>query len=104
MKKCNFHPIGFGSTIIKRACRSTLQAEAYALQAGVEEGDRIRAAIADCKGVLDMKRWEATSAASMPQIWITDCASVETHLNNLTNSQLSDKRLGIEMAALRQSL
>ena len=36
----NFHPIGYSSTLIKRVCRATVQAEAYTLQQSVEEGDR----------------------------------------------------------------
>ncbi len=49
---------------MKRVCRSTVQAETYSLQAGVEEGDRLRAAIADLKGVLDIKKWDASSAST----------------------------------------
>lgn len=40
------HVISFSSTIVRRVCRSTMQAEAYSVQAGVEEGDRVRAAAA----------------------------------------------------------
>ena len=76
----SFHLIGYSSNLIKRVCRATVQAEAYTLQAGVEEGDRIRAAIVDTMNKLDRKRWEATSAASIPQIWFTDCKSVHDTL------------------------
>ena len=41
------HVIDYSSTIIDRFCRATLQAEAYALTAGVEEAMHVRAAIAD---------------------------------------------------------
>ena len=37
------HTIGYGSTTIRRVCRSTLQAETYAMQSAVESGDRLRA-------------------------------------------------------------
>ena len=36
-----FHLIGFGSSALKRVCRATLQAEAYALQGSVESGDKL---------------------------------------------------------------
>ena len=39
--KSDFHVIAYSSTIIRRVCRATLQAEAYALQDGVEEGDNV---------------------------------------------------------------
>ena len=45
-------PLGFSSTTIKRVCRSTLQAETYSLQSGIESGDKIRALIAETKGCL----------------------------------------------------
>jgi hypothetical protein len=102
--ECHFHLIGHGSTIVKRVCRSTVQAEAYSLQAGVEEGDRLRAAVADLRGHLDMKCWESSSTASMKQIWITDCKSVEQVLLRPTLAKMADKRLSIEVASLRQSL
>ena len=50
--ECRFHLIGHASKTIKRVCRATLQAEAYGLTSGVEEGDRIRAAIAEMRGKL----------------------------------------------------
>ncbi len=68
-ESCHFHLIGFNSSVIRRVCRATVQAEAYTLQAGVEEADRIRAAIADLRGHLDPKHWEASSAASLRQNW-----------------------------------
>ena len=44
------HLIGYSSTIIRRVCRSTLQAETCALSDGVEESMRLRAALADAHG------------------------------------------------------
>ena len=63
-----FNVIGYSKSINKRVCRSTMQADTYPLQAGSEEGDRLRCAIADMLGKLDHKQWEATSAAAMKQI------------------------------------
>ena len=99
-----FHVISFGSNKIKRVCRSTLQAEAFSLQNGLEEGDRIRAAIADLKGCLELKQWEATASKTMIQVWVTDCKSLESSLTRTVMSKYADKRLSIEMASLRQSL
>ena len=46
------HPICVSSKVIKRVCKSTLQAETLACLWGVESGVRIRAAIADARGLL----------------------------------------------------
>ena len=100
----HFHLIGFASTVLKRVCRATVQAEAYAMQAGVEAGDILRAALADLKGQLDMKDWQASSTLSIKQIWITDCKSVEQALSRPVLAKITDKRLAIEISSLRQSL
>ena len=39
------HVISYGSTTIKRVCRSTLASETYAMQTAVESGDTLRAII-----------------------------------------------------------
>ena len=38
------HVLSFGSTVVRRVCRSTVQAEAYNLDLCVEEADLLRAA------------------------------------------------------------
>ncbi|CAE7832525.1 GIP [Symbiodinium sp. CCMP2592] len=102
--KGSIHPILWTSNLVRRVCRSTIQAEAYTLQAGVEDGDVLRAAVTDIFGCLDMKRWEATSAKFVKQIWMTDCKSLELTLSNPKCNKHSDKRLSIEIASLRQEL
>ena len=52
------HLIGYSSTITGGVCRSTLQAETYALSDGVEESMRLRAALADAHGVFLRTDWE----------------------------------------------
>ena len=98
------HAIQCVSKVIPRVCRSTVQAEAYEITYGVEAGDFIRAAIADIFGCLDIKRWEATAAQFMPQLWFTDCQSVYDTVRASVQAKAADKRLGIELAGLRQNL
>ena len=98
------HIISFSSTIVRRVCRSTMQAEAYSLQSGVEEGDRMRAAICDMFGKLDRKHWERTASMFMRQVWFSDCRSVVDSLLNAGPTKPADKRLSIELASMRQSL
>ena len=89
--KITGHVIGFSSTTIKRVCRATVQAEADGLSYGVEEGDRLRAAIADCYGKLDPRNWEATAAKFMRQVWFTDCRSVKDTLIKPVFDKMTDK-------------
>ena len=99
-----FHVLSYSSTKIKRVCRSTMQAETYQLQLTVEQGDCIRACIADLNGVLDRRNWEASAAAFKHAVWLTDCNSCNSALLRPVQGKTTDKRLGIEVAALRQNL
>ena len=97
------HIISYASTTIKRVCRSTLQAETYGMQSAVEAGDRLRAIICEVKGLIpDMKEWFEASQRNM--MWVTDCRSLSDHLNAGQAAKVSDKRLGIELAAMRNQL
>ena len=96
------HLIGYSSTIIGRMCRSTLQAETYALSDGVEESMRLRAAWADGHGVFLRTDWEYHTDRFMRNVWMIDCNSLNDHLRNPTFTKCSDKRLSIDLGALRQ--
>ena len=100
-----YRALPIASTTMKRVCRSTLQAEAYALQSGIESGDRIRALIAETNGAFDdLRNWEKPARRAVPQLLLSDCRSLVEHLNSEIPAKISDKRLGIEMAAIRQQL
>ena len=47
---------------------------------------------------------EADAAAFMKLVWVWGCDSVVSGLNRLVFGKIQDKRLGIELAAMRQSL
>ena len=83
-------------------CRSTLQAETYALSDGVEESMRLRAALADAQGVFLRADWGYHAARFMRNVRMIDCSSLNDHLRNPTFTKCSDKRLSIDLAALRQ--
>ena len=101
-KRYGVHLIGYSSTIIGRVCRSTLQAETYALSDGVEESMRLRAALADAHGVFLRTDWEYHTARFMRNVWMIDCNSLNDHLRNPTFTKCSDKRLSVDVAAFRQ--
>ena len=98
------HPISWSSTHIKRVCRATLMAETFAMIKGTEAGTRIRAAIVDMKGKLDMRHWEDTAARHMGHIWMTDCDSLYEHLMSQRLNAIDNKRLAIDLMALRQQI
>eukprot|EP00435_Cladocopium_sp_Y103_P049354 s1856_g14.t2 len=104
-KDHNIHVIGYASSTLKRVCGATLQAESYALQNAVEHGDRLRRVLCEMTGKLPtMTDWHEQCQMKMKHIWVSDCMSLVEHLNAEVPKKVSDKRLGIELAALRQSL
>ena len=103
-EETSIHLISWTSTIIKRTCRATLQAESYSLTTGVERGSRLRAAIVDARGLLTPKRWEETAQANMFHVWLTDCDSLYEHLVSPKMSSIQNKRLAIDLQALRQDI
>ena len=63
--KMLIHPLSWSSTRIRRVCRSTLMAEAYALSKAVEHVLRTGATIVDMRGLLNSRQWEETVSAVM---------------------------------------
>jgi hypothetical protein len=49
-------------------------------------------------------RWEQTAAYLLRNVWMVDCQSFSDHLTSHTFSKCADKRLSIDLAALRQAL
>ena len=97
------HLISFSSTVQQRVVSSTIKSETYQLSDVVESADLIRAAIADVHGALDRMQWETTAAKFMKSVWYTDCRSAYDTLQKPV-AKTVDKRLGMELASLRQLL
>ena len=93
-------PLSFGSTTIRRVCGSTLQAETYALQHGLEAGDKLRGVIAELKGQIRSRQ----SRMCIPHLPFTDCWSLADHLAAEIPARVQDKRLGIELMAIHDNL
>ena len=99
------HLGGWRSLTDKRACRATIQAEARGMISGEEMGSRLRAIIADCKGLIpDLKDWERASQESMKHLILSDCESLVSHLKNPKNEKLENVRLSIDIQGLKQVL
>ena len=89
----------------KRVCRATIQAEAHGMISGEEMGTRLRAIIADCKGLIpDLRDWERASSACMKHLALSDCESLVSHLKNPKNERLENVRLSIDIQGLKQVL
>ena len=102
-KTHKFHLLGFASSTLKRVCRATLQAEAY--ESAVEHGDHLRCAVCEAVGkITSVREWHPACQAAMKHVWYSDCMSLVEHLNVEVPRKCQDKRLGIELAAMRQSL
>ena len=97
------HLVSFASTTLKRVVSSTMKAESYQLTEVVEGADLMRAALADCHGSLDHNDWETSASQWCISQWSTDCRSCADTLKKPVNKGI-DKRLGIELASLRQYL
>lgn len=74
------------------------------LQAGVEEGDRVRAPVCDVFSQLDKRRWQHFASKFMKQVLFSDCRPVVGLLLHPSAAKPADKRLSIELASMRQSL
>ena len=77
-------------------------AEAFALNRAVEAGTRVRACIVDMQGKLDIRNWEESAAQAMGHCWMTDCESLYEHLMSQRLNSIENKRLAIDLKALRQ--
>ena len=102
--ECGFHLIACTSNTMKRVCRSTLTAETYQMELGVEAADQLRATIVDMFVTLSRKQWEIEATSAIQLVWVTDCDSSRSALVRPTMGKPSDKRLGITIASLRQAI
>ena len=95
--------VSFSSTTIKKVCRATLQAKTYALQNAQAAGDRVRALLAELYGYgTTGPDWHDASRTAIPHVMLSDCRSLVANLNTEVPSRLQDKRLPIELDAIRQ--
>ena len=98
-------PVEWHSTVLKRVCRSTLQAETLSLLHGSEEADHYRYSVygmwhPDGRG----EAWEIDALDNIEVDWITDCHSLWEHANRAGLSVVNDKRLAIDLSGIRQSV
>ena len=88
---------------IRRVCRSTLQAETLNMVSGLEEAEHMRAVMFGMRHVLQGD-WQVRAMDAVTIQMLTDCRSLEAHLLQSGMGTTSDKRLSIDMSALRQMI
>ena len=104
--KC--HLLEWQSASLKRVCRSTLQAEVLSSMVGSESAQQVRFLLyslyhprpqGDRGGA-----WKIAASDSKVIAWVTDCFSYLQYLSSIIPNTVSDKRLAIDLTALRQEL
>ncbi|CAE7485137.1 RE2 [Symbiodinium sp. CCMP2592] len=103
----HLYPVEWHSTVIRRVCKSTLQAESLSLQLGSVEAEHARSVLHGLyeePPKLDATAWVIGAQDRCPVMWVTDCMSLLTHLLNPAAGTVGDKRLAIDLCSLRQEL
>ena len=100
-------PLEWQSTTLKRICRSTLQAETLSSMNGSEAAQHLRVVLYASENPKEKGRdvhWNIAAMDSKVIYWLTDCRSLVDLMGSMTGSQISDKRLAIDMTTLRAEL
>ena len=100
------HLLDWTSSVIRRVCRSTLQAEAYALTSAVELANQVRCLLYEMEQKPAEVRLNNDDAARHGRtlVWLTDCRSLYDTVQKEGPAKVGDKRLLIDILALRQDL
>ena len=101
------YPLEWHSNTIKRVCRSTLQAETMSLQLGSEEAEHMKHVLFYVKNMdvnVPKNDQRQRSMDHMKTLWLSDCRSLTDHLVNPAMSEVKDKRLAIDLTAMRQEV
>ena len=88
---------------IQRVVRSTLSAEAYSCSEAIDQLNWLRGAIAELLMPTDQIRDYSKNLSEIPGVVVTDCKSLYDCLHG-ERTLLSDKRLSLEAAIIRQGL
>ena len=97
------HLLSYHSNVIRRVCRSTLQAETLSMLGGYEEAEHLRAVLYGMRH--ESKDHTLVGAMDLFSIhMLTDCRSLEEHLKQAGLHTVGDKRLAIDLCGLRQMI
>ena len=105
----NVHILEWQSHTIRRVCRSTLHAEVMSSIGGSEAGQYVRALLYNMTnpkktGLREQLDWKVAASDSRTIHWLTDCRSYVDTMSSTGQGVVADKRLAIDLTALRQDL
>lgn len=97
------------SHTIRKVCRSTLQAEVLSSIDGCEAGQYLRTLLFNMSvpkpiGLLEQLIWKREARDSRLLYWLSDCRSYVDTMSSTGQQLVTDKRLAIDLTALRQDL
>ena len=100
------HILEWKSSVIRRVCRSTLQAESLSMLAGYEDGEHLRMILDGLHHGHDQgdPNWRMRAQDSTDLIKLTDCRSLSDHLTQQGLGEVNDKRLAIDLCGMRQMI
>ena len=101
--KGTVYPLEYHSNVLRRVCRSTLQAETLSMIQGHEEAEHFRTVLYALQHDLE-REWQVAALDHKTIYLLTDCRSLEAHLLQPGLGTTSDKRLAIDINALGQTV
>ena len=108
-ERCHVHVLEWCSRALRRVCRSTLQAETLSSMDGSEAGNYVRGLMHSmvhpkASNEKRLTEWKIDAMDSRHLHWVSDCRSFIAYMGNPSQNTVTDKRLAIDLTALRQEL
>ena len=106
-ERCHVHVLEWCSHALRRVCRSTLQAETLSSMDGSEAGNYVRGLMHSmvhpkASNEKRLTEWKIDAMDSRHLHWVSDCRSFIAYMGNPSQNTVTDKRLAIDLTALRQ--
>ena len=100
----HIHLLEWKSQVIRRVCRSTLQAESLSMLTGYEDAEHLRMVLHGLRVPHDPRSsaWQIDSKDAIKLHKVTDCRSLQDHLLHSSGGEVQDKRLAIDLCGMRQ--
>ncbi|CAK9058300.1 Integrase catalytic domain-containing protein [Durusdinium trenchii] len=98
--------LSWKSTVLRRVCRSTLQAESLSMLAGYEEAEHVRLVLHGLthEHKANDPSWEIEAKDAVTVMKMTDCRSLSDRLTQCGLGEVNDKRLAIDLSGMCQMI
>ena len=100
----HIYMLSWKSTVLRRVCRSTLQAESLSMLAGYEDAEHLRGVLHGLYHEHGPRNpnWQIQAQDAYVINKLTDCRSLSDHLMQQGLGEVHDKRLAIDISGMRQ--